>query len=393
MKKTLEKKLKIINNILEINYLKHEDLGPITGLSGISLFSLYYSNYLNDEKNSNLGLKTLSACISKIDNGYSEMSFCKGIAGLGWIIDHLNQENLIKINNDELLSNFDNNIYSNMVSNLKNYNYDFLYGGIGSAYYFLNRYKNTKSKKLKSKYEGILVNFIDLLENISEVDGLKIRWESKLNIHSTSKTYDLGLSHGIPSIIGFLTKLHKYKAFKIKTNALLKGAINYVLSLEKKDKKSFSLFPNKITNDIHSNTTESRLGWCYGDLGIGITLLNASIEIKDDNLKTTSLRILKHSTNRKTNSDTMLENKGLCHGSFGIAQIFHRAYTITNDKDFKIATEYWILEGLDDFIPSNKDLTSINDISFINGITGIGLTILNYLSESDLNWDECLMIN
>ncbi len=35
----------------------------------------------------------------------------------------------------------------------------------------------------------------------------------------------------------------------------------------------------------------------------------------------------------------------------------------------------------------------MNALPFLEGISGIGLVILDYLADYDSNWDECLMIN
>ena len=74
-----------------------------TVLSGIALFQFYYSKYLDSEDIYEDALTTLQKCFEKINDGYSLSTFCSGIAGFGWTIDHLIKNSFIELDNDELL--------------------------------------------------------------------------------------------------------------------------------------------------------------------------------------------------------------------------------------------------------------------------------------------------
>src|SRR5690606_1218930 len=111
------------------------------------------------------------------------------------------------------------------------------------------------------------------------------------------KGYNLGLSHGIPSIISFLSLLNGYEDFKAKADQTLRRAITYILSLRNDDINAFSLFPSWIIPN-EETIYDSRLAWCYGDLGIGIALWNASKSLNDSKLKITAQDILVHSAKR-----------------------------------------------------------------------------------------------
>lgn len=394
----LEEKLRVINEIIDINYLKVEQIGAHKGLSGVSLFKFYNSKYLNNTTHTRIGHEILTECVNKIDNEYRNFNFCDGIAGFGWVLDHLEQEKFIESNNDSFLTQFDQQIYSTMIASLNNANYDFLYGAIGNAFYFLNRYKNTNKLKLKEKYENILFEFIFFLEKISIKEQKDMtKWFFVLT-NPESKNCSLGLCHGISSIIAFLSKLHKFDKFKEQVKPLLQNSITYLLSFKNKNIDVFSLFPN-FSNNKQDSHRKSRLAWCYGDLGIGITLLQVSREINNNELKTLAITILKHAAKRRTPEQTLMEGTSLCHGIYGVAKIFNRAYIETNDKIFKEAAEYWIHEGLNTTIYKNGVMdvqswkSSVKSLTLLDGVCGIGLVILDYLTGIDSNWDECLLIN
>ncbi len=398
----LEHKLKEIDAIIRSEYEKEAHLGVLAGLSGMALFQFYYSKYLNIDANADLGVDIISKAIEKINNGYSFSTYCAGIAGLGWTLDHLEQADFIDIGSDDLLSEFDDFIKKRMLSDFKNTNYDFLHGGIGYAFYFLNRFRNTNSVTLKKKYTKILFEFIDLLEGLSETEANnKIKWKSVLNIKTGEEGYNLSLSHGMSSIIGILTKLYEHDAFKSRTEHLLLGAINYVLSLENEDKKS-CVFPNSKTLD-NAVSKKSRLAWCYGDLGVGIRLWFAAKVLNDEKLKEKTISIFKHAALRVKQEDTMVVDAGICHGSYGNAQLFNRIYQETGIITFKEAANFWINDGLEKGTFEQgfagykqwkgSDEKWGKELSLLEGVAGIGLVIIDHLSSFNTNWDECLMIS
>jgi hypothetical protein len=397
MRNILEEQLKIINEIVNFNYLNVEKIGVHKGLAGLSLFKFYNSKYWNNITDTKIGHEILTECVAKIDNEFTNFDYCEGAAGFGWVLDHLEQENFIESDNDSFLSQFDQYIYSTMKSSLNAANYDFLYGAIGNALYFLNRYKNTKKIRLKEKYKAILMEFIFLLEKISVKEGDGSKWFYILT-KPESKNCNLGLCHGVSSIIAFLTKLHNYDTFKEHVTPLLQRAIKYLVSFKNKNDDAFSLFPN-FSNNNHDSLRRSRLAWCYGDLGIGITLLRVSKQIEDNALKILAISILKHAAKRRTDEETMMEGTSLCHGIYGVVKIFNKAYLVTGDEIFKEAAEYWMQEGLNATIYKNGVIdreswkSSIKSLTLLDGACGIGLVILDYLTVMDSNWDECLLIN
>jgi len=290
-----------------------------------------------------------------------------------------------------------------MVRDMKNGNYDFLHGAIGYAFYFLNRYRNTNSNELKERYKTILLEFISLLDELSEEENeTSLKWLSITNIETAEKGYNLSLSHGMSSIVGILTKLNVFDDFKPITHSLLTKAINYIKSFKKEDPNEISLFPSMIPLEGKIRR-QSRIAWCYGDLGIGIRFWYASKTLKDDGLKAEALSILKHAAKRVSKEDSMVIDAGICHGSYGNAQIFYRMYKETNDSAFKDAADTWIKSGLDLAIHEDgyagykqwqgADKEWNKEITLLEGIAGIGLTMIDQLADFDTNWDECLMIS
>ncbi len=403
-KEKLLKKLGHISEILSSEYKNEASIGVLSGLSGMALFQYHYSKYIGNDLN-NIGQDIIELAINKINKGYDYPTFCSGISGFGWALDYLERERFINIDCDEVLVEFDDYLYEMMILDMNTGYYDFLHGGIGHCFYFLNRYQNTKSQDLKKKYGKILDEFLSLLNRFAISDDKnKLKWSSLVHseLMGNKKVYDLGLSHGISSIIGILTKLYKIDVFKSKAEILLNGAIKYVLGYINKKNDTPFLFPKYISTGQSVNY-QGRLAWCYSDLGIGIRLWQSAQVLSDKNLEKRAYLVLERITNNKSYEEHFIVDAGICHGSFGPALIFDKMYRNTNSSTFKEASEYWIEDGI------NKDVHTDGyagykhwnpalqewkaNATLLEGISGIGLTLLSYLSNSNLPWDECLMIN
>jgi hypothetical protein len=239
---------KISRNIHTIIETK-DDLGVISGSGGLALFEFYYSNLIKDEYHYDKASEILVNSINMINEGYTYDTFCNGLAGFGWLLDHLEQEKFIEIDNDNISYKFDEYLYSKLTLCTNKNNFDFLQGAIGHGFYFLKRYSNTKSLILREKYKNYILELISFLDKHSIKKNIEI---------------DLGLAHGLASIVNFSARLYYFEDFKDKIGISLKK--NIALFLEFKTNKKAPFFADLITNKnpIYNN----RLAWCYGDLGI-----------------------------------------------------------------------------------------------------------------------------
>lgn len=395
----LTKTLKDIDDIQRKEYLNMENIGVLEGLSGLALFQFYYSELIDSEDNYDFGVKILERCTEKINDGYDMYSFSNGMSGFGWVLDHLEYYEFIDIDSDSVLSKIDDYLADLLESEVKRGHYDYLHGAIGIALYFLNRYSNTK--KYNKKYENILILFLNNLTQISETIGLnKISWSNK--VYSLDENvHNLSLSHGMAGIISFLVKTYKYECFRPVSKQLIEKSINYLLSFEN-SKKGYSLFPNWISKNSDSSSDHSRLGWCYGDMGIGLSIYNYSKASKNQILKKKALDILTHSSTRFNGESTMVFDAGMCHGSFGNFLMFHKIYQENKKENFDIARNFWLQDGMNKLFHKDgyagykkwNGTTRIwsPELCLLDGITGIGLSIIDFLSIKRNHWDECLMI-
>jgi len=401
-KRLFLEKLSEISDVLINRFDAVPNLGGIGGIAGIAMFQFYYADYLGSEEHLESGIKMISHSIEKINQGYTHPSYCNGIAGLAWTISHLNAEGYINIDCDELLSPFDDYLHNEMKIEFENGNYDFLHGALGYAFYFFTRYRATENKELQEKYEAIILESIHDLKNLAIRKGDTISWSSFLDVTKERKGANLSFAHGISGIIDFLSRLYTHETFKIESQELLHGGIKFLLEHEAMDRTDLSLFPNWIeeNSEIEYN---SRIAWCYGDLGIGTSLLRAGIAIDDSSLQKKAVGILEHCSFRRSPSTSLVLDAGFCHGSFGNALIFKRIFKETGNKLFKEAFHFWMEDGLKksvhhDGFAGYKQWNGLENkwvpkLSLLEGVAGIGLVMVDYLSEKDNNWDQCILIS
>jgi len=376
-------KLKEISEQLLIS--KENNLGLYTGLSGMNIFHAHYS------KNNDTIIQNIEKCINIISSGNVLHTFCSGVSGFLWSLKHLISIDVLSKNDVELFNQLNPFLNKKMVEDLNNDNWDFLHGALGVANYFLEDLNiNT------IKYIEYLIKDIER-KSIKDKNGYKLSSFVFDNEKNYRKVFNLSLSHGMASIISFLSKAYSLGIYKNKW--LLNGIIEFYINNMNDLQKYNSYFSNTISEDDELCT--SRLAWCYGDLGIGISLYEAAVNLGNKALEELSISLFMHSAKRNNLADNSVKDAGICHGTAGISLIFNRMYKNTQIIEFKEAADYWLIEtlkmarfndGLAGFKAFHGEDGWINEYSLLEGISGIGLVLLSSLSKEDLFWDECLLI-
>jgi len=360
--------------------------------AGLALFLAYYGRYKGSKEHQNCCNNVVEMILGLSISNEPYFPFAGGISGMCWTVQHLNDNGFIEADIDELFSDLDAPMKDIMLRymNESDYGYDFLHGSIGIAFYLLKR-KNIKCRA----YVELLFNELKK-KAIVDDKNKTVKWESPAMV----AFYDFGLAHGLATIVNFLSRYIDIIEDKEIPSKLLRGLIKFMRHNEQDPKIFNSYFPSKLDErDFAPNP--SRLAWCYGDLGIGISLFRASETLDDYELKTYSLKILSHAVTRIDPNDTKVEDAGLCHGAMGNALIFNRLYNMTGQEEFKKSAVYWYDVGLDmgihkDGLAGYKAIHSgnlVNDSTFLNGITGIGLSLISAVSNIEPRWDECLLIS
>jgi hypothetical protein len=215
---------------------------------------------------------------------------------------------------------------------------------------------------------------------------------------------NIGMAHGIPSIISFLCKVYVINQNEMAKEMLVK-ATNWLLKCKNIDKNSTSMFSYLVDQDDMNNSHKSstRLAWCYGDLTIGYVIYVLGSIIKDEYYLCEGLEILNNCSTRKVEDPTTgIRDKAFCHGTSGIYYIFNKLYDNYKLDNFREIKNYWLdktILNLNENIESFKSYSIIDgqikyahDYGLINGYPGIGITLLSHLNRESNEWDEIFML-
>jgi lantibiotic modifying enzyme len=377
--------------------------GLLNGYSGAALFYAYYHLLTGRKKH----LEKLHYVMLKSLQALSEqelhLSHCSGVAGIAWSIQHLMQAGFAEGEGmqdifeeaDEILGNF-------MEKDLRDRNYDFLHQGLGVTLYFLERLPHPTAEKYLSAV-------VDHLEKTATITEHGISWKDHFSRTSQEldnrDCFNLGLAHGVPAIITVLGMIYEKGIARDRVLPLLERSITWLLAVQNPPEEGLSsLYPSLVDmNSAAVHGKQSRLGWCYGDLGVAITLWNTGHRLNKESYREAAYKIFGHTLQHRNTKNGSINDACICHGSAGIAQIFHRAALRTGGDPL-------LSEGAGRWTQQTLQMNTWKDgpagykfynnpqyedcYNLLEGITGIGLSLIASLdAANDPAWDRCLLLS
>ncbi|MCS3557564.1 MULTISPECIES: lanthionine synthetase C family protein [unclassified Sphingobacterium] len=358
--------------------------GLYDGNIGISLFLIQYLEY--NAENIDEVEAIIGDLITEFMSSFDSYSFCSGLSGGLYLFEILKEKNLLEIETNDIIEQLDKYLSNNLESELENGHYDFMHGALGIGLFYLKIGQIEKVQKI--------VNYLS--ETAIYDDKSKgYKWNSNVD-YSGEIAVNISLSHGMSSIVIFLSKVIEKKIAVNMAFKLLRGAVNFLLSQELDYKQYGSYFPYRCIEE----KSKSRLSWCYGDLGVAIGLFKASFVLNDSSLRREALFVLEESTKRNMLTEDNIIEGGVCHGSAGLAMIYNRMFLETKNEIFLDASKYWLEQtlrfskfdnGLAGYL-TNYNKEWHQDLSLLTGISGIGVVFLSYLKGDEQYWDEMFLM-
>ncbi len=401
----IESMLKKVHDRIEIDQVK--DIGIHSGLSGIAMFIFYYAQKCKDEELYDKGVEVLHRIFDKINSGYTFPTFCSGIAGASWAIQHLAEKDIIDQETTAVLDNFDDYLSGFITVEIQQERSDFLHSTLGIGLYFFKRY--TSKNDTSPFYEDNLNTILTFLEDTVIQTDTGITWYSNIEDKGDKYISNFSLAHGIIAIGLFLIKLHTTVIFKERSEILLKQLLDYIAANKfQAEDHSSSLYPGHILyNKDHTIDTikkNSRLGWCYGDIGIGLLFIRAYEQLKDPNYEQLATEVFEHALSRESPEETGINDSGFCHGAFGLAYLFRviSRHATSNKDAYVLQSHYWLQKGFSmDSGKEHCEFLQWNGISkvwepkiqLLEGYAGIGLILLDFLDSTESSWDECFLLS
>lgn len=372
--------------------------GIFGGELGMALFLIYYAKLRDNNDALTRAFQVIGRIgqtINLLENKSPILS--AGITGFGWLVSHIEKHRLYQTGSVKLLNNIDKIVIEQAFDLLDKGDYDYLHGALGVGNYLLNR--NRTRKNIES-----LKVFVAKLKSLAIIEGEYVKWNDfDLEQKKTKEgEYNWGLSHGAPSILMFLVNCYEANIEPLTIMPLIKGTVNFMLTIRQDPFLVGSCFPYKTTDNV-SRPEKSRLGWCYGDLGAIYVLSRANQIIKLTEVDAYISEVSEFEASRKDLMENEIADAGFCHGASGVAHLFNKLYKLTKNENYEASAKYWYdvtlkMDIYHDGLAGYKSYRSvpkpalINDPSLIEGVTGVGLSLISYVTDMKYKWDEIFLV-
>ena len=396
-------KIEEIEKDLQLRYERRQIYNGNVSSGDAGLVLFYYHLYLFSKNEEHLRKceQVLSSMLENYIFQKTSFSHCSGQAGINWLIGYLIKHKVLTKKDYDIVRETDSFLVSVMEDLLKKGFYDFLHQGLGILFCLLETPITKKEK------EGIIEKAVSLLEaSAAKNSNEEVYWweieimERRLN----QGVCNLGLSHGLPSIIGVLAKALPFvsnNSLRKKIVNLIEGTARFIVQQKSSKAETSSLYPFNITLDAEPNYA-SRLAWCYGDLGVAVSLWHAFEATGNSGWKAEALAVMDKAAGRTILDASQVRDGGICHGSSGVAQIFRAFYKHTQNKAYLDAADYWIEQtllmsrfedGSAGFKAYTHDKGYINIYGFLEGTIGIGLVLMAALDPQNDDWSRFWLIS
>ena len=374
-----------------------EGEGLMGGAAGLACFYAYYADYSRNPSYKELSMNMMERSINPPDGHRGRYSLSDGLAGICWTIDHLIKNKLYDFDAADIFTNVDSLLYEGMMLEIREGHYDYLHGALGIALYFL---RDAENEEYRSNLGEVVRELRHLA--ITDTDG-SIKWNSVLDGDTGLQGVNLSLSHGMASIIIILSKIMEAGIEESHCADMILGGLRYIEKQKFNPEEYLSSFPSWGVENMEE-LKSSRLAWCYGDLGIALACIKASQQMKNTTYQLDGVDLLMRSSRRKDLIENSVHDAGICHGASGSALIYNIMYQQTGRKSLSEASLYWLdvclnmayhedgLAGYKAWYHPEYGGWKTN-AGLLEGVAGIGLMLLSFVSLREANWAKSLLIN
>jgi len=342
-------------NTLLLNSSFINNLGLMHGKMGISIFFFHLARQTKNQIYEDYAGELIDEIYEEI-TANTPVDFENGLAGIGWGIEYLVQNGFIEANTDEVLEEFDNRIFKELIYSTPK-EIGLLNGIVGIGAYFLKRIQNPLANNEKITTltnKQTLIHVIDELErqtqDISEIIREPVtvsqthepsnKQTFELLIPETEETFEpkpcFDITWDFPVLLWFLAELYEQNIFNFKVEKLILRLINPFANettLPKLQSKRLllALALTKIKQTIETIVTTATIRTTETPETIETTIHNLLKEINRETIKT----------------EFPQNNTNIKHGTSGIAWIYKQLFELTTDNRFKQEMEHWARQSKD----------------------------------------------
>ncbi len=343
--------------------------------------SLADDTWLNNE---------LDVLIEQIPQVLPETNLCRGLIGIGWLLEYISAEQLPELDLNQQLDEF---LLAQIRVERWLGDYEAVNGLAGWLPYLVRRLKRGHCQV---HLQHLLRHLPQLADQFSpELWAWPTAPQSPFRIETTDLTtaeYNLGLAHGNPAVLAALLPLLQFAQFRQPATDILQPGLNWLLRQRFEPPRQHCHF-----SALSGQEKGCRLGWCYGDLPIALLLARAGTALDNDHYRQLAIQ-LSHSASFRDHTQGKVHDAGLCHGSAGVMLLFMLINHQLNDDELCRSASRWLqftldlyrqqgLNGFNRYTGAESEANSC----LLDGYAGIGLCLLAALGATH-NWTDVLLL-
>jgi lantibiotic biosynthesis protein len=360
----------------------------------LGLILYYYHLYEVAEENSyrEKTLQLLDEVVDNLQAGNSRLvkyTFGSGAAGFGYMMSFLEKRKFIEMDLRQEMEELDQYLFEEAIRQVKTEAVDYLHGAMGVLHYFTTR---MNEEHIRQYADQVIVQ----LDNKAIYDDKGMRLENIFSGNEHPGEYNLGLSHGLSGILLILINAFRYSEHKKLIQNMVGEGVRYILH-HRQDvdfaNGIYNYFPLVVNEKTGGLSESNRLGWCYGDLN-QVLLLNRAGRLLDRENYIKLAQLIGLQTLLRTDANsTLVMDSHFCHGSSGLAQFYRVLHQVTGHEGYRAGYEQWMEQTL---LHIEREMATGKyagrETQFLEGLVGVALTLLSYVSGKELQWSRCLLL-
>jgi lantibiotic modifying enzyme len=372
-----------------------------SGLAGMALFHAYFHRTFGHGPSEERAQELLFRAMDLLAETPQAPSLFGGFTGVAWALHHLGREvGLSQGEDEEATVSVDELLLSHVGRSPWHGPYDLIDGLVGYGVYACERIGSRWGRAL---LEQVVLRLEE--RAVSRDGGLTWHtppeempdWQRALYPQGY---YNLGVAHGVPGVLLLLSRACVHGVVADRARVLLEGAVRWLLA--QRDTGDTRAGFATVVSAGAPVRRPSRIGWCYGDLGLSVALLQTARSLGEDAWAQEALRAGRRAAERPL-EESGVRDAGLCHGAAGNAHLFHRLYLASEEPVFREAARAWLShtlalrregEGIAGFRVWQQDASGESWVAspgLLSGASGVGLALLAALGPVEPEWDRLFL--
>lgn len=372
-----------------------DNVSLLSGQMGYALLEAYAQPYYDQHDDSRIWAR-IEKSLTAIQRGDMSHSFAGGMAGVAWGFLHLTNNGLLQsddLDAQDIVADLDEVLFDLSMESLQKGDYDYLHDGLGVGLYFLER---QSSPTIIRYIERMVAALAATAVRYSTGDITWLFDDFGRRQPHQGRVYNPGLSHGTASIVSLLSLFYERGYARQQCAELIQGNLQWMWN--NRNQAGTSVFPTLVTEPRSDQA--SRLGWCYGDLGIANAFWLCGQKLQNPLWQSIAYETMLKAARRRLPEESSIRDASLCHGTAGVAYLFRKFDQYAFHPLLAETADYW-LQQTDRYVrPETAEhvFTYFNgeqqspNLCLLDGESSIGLVLLAELG-APTGWDRFLLLS